>query len=222
MLRNQTLSAAAEDCLLRIHRTSERETAASTSSLARELGVTDSTVTAMVQKLVRLKFVYHPQKREIALTPAGVQLARRLIRRHRLIETYLHEFLGYSWDELHEEAERLEHVVSDHFVEAINERLGDPDADPHGDPIPDRKGHVVSRKLMRLSDAAAGMKGHIARVTNDRADSLIYLTRLGIKLGMRVDVLDNPMNDSVVRLHLLKKNITIGKQVAAEILIEML
>lgn len=198
----------------------ERETAASTSNLARELGVTDSTVTAMVQKLARLKFVYHPQKREIALTPAGVQLARRLIRRHRLIETYLHEFLGYSWHELHEEAERLEHAVSDRFIEVINERLGDPDADPHGDPIPDRKGHITSRKLMRLSEAVAGTKGRIARVTNDRADWLIYLTELGIKLGTRVDVLDIPTHDSVVHLHLLKKNVTIGKQVAAEILIE--
>jgi DtxR family transcriptional regulator, Mn-dependent transcriptional regulator len=220
-LNNRPLSTAAEDCLLRIQRMSELQTAASTSSLARELNVTDSTVTAMVQKLVRLKLVYHPQKREIGLTPSGIQLALRLIRRHRLIETYLHEFLGYSWHELHEEAERLEHAVSDHFIEAINERLGDPDSDPHGDPIPDRKGHIANRKLIRLSDAAAGAKGRIARVTNGRADLLIYLTELGIKLGAKVDVLDVPTHDSVVHLHVLKKNVTIGKSVAAEIFIDI-
>jgi DtxR family Mn-dependent transcriptional regulator len=199
---------------------SEREEVASTSSLARALGVTDSTVTAMVQKLVRLRLVQRPQKREIALTSAGGQIARRLIRRHRLIEAYLHEFLSYSWDELHDEAERLEHAVSDRFVEAISERLGHPSVDPHGDPIPDRKGHMTNRKLVRLSEAAAGTKGRVARVVGSRSDLLVYLTELGMKIGVALEVLEIPAQDNVVHLRLKKEHVTIGKQLAAEILIE--
>ena len=199
---------------------SERREAASTSGLARALGVTDSTVTAMVQKLARLRFIQRPQKREIALTAKGVQLARQLIRRHRLIEAYLHEFLGYSWEEVHDEAERLEHAVSERFVEAINERLGHPNVDPHGDPIPDRKGHVTNRKLVRLSEAAAGTKGRVARVVGSRADLLVYLAELGMIIGVPLEVLSIPAHDSVVHLRLKKEQVTIGKQIADEILIE--
>lgn len=206
--------------MLLVHRMSERQEAASTSGLARALHVTDSTVTAMVQKLSRLHLMQRPQKREIALTAKGEQLARQLIRRHRLIEAYLHEFLEYSWDEVHEEAERLEHAVSDRFVNAISERLGHPEFDPHGDPIPDRKGHVANRKLVRLSDAAAGTKGKVARVVGGHSDLLVYLTELGIKLGTPVEVLNVPAHDAVVHLHLRKGNVSIGKQVAGEILIE--
>ncbi len=215
------LSAAAEDCLLLVHRIGERREAASTSGLARGLRVTDSTITAMVQKLARLHLVARPQPREITLTAKGEQLARQLIRRHRLIEAYLHEFLGYSWDEVHEEAERLEHAVSDRFVEAISEKLGNPATDPHGDPIPDRKGHVANRKLVRLSDAAAGTKGRVARVVDTQPDLLVYLTELGMTLGATVQVLDVPAHDSVVHLHLRRGNVTIGKLVAGEIFLEI-
>ncbi len=215
------LSTAAEDCLLLVHRLAERREPASTSGLARGLGVTDSTVTAMVQKLARLHLVARPQPREIALTAKGDQLARRLIRRHRLIEAYLHEFLGYSWNEVHEEAERLEHAVSDKFVDAISEKLGHPATDPHGDPIPDRKGHVAARKLVRLSEAAAGTKGRVARVVDSQPELLVYLTELGMTLGATVQVLDVPAHDSVVHLHLRRGNVTIGKQVAREILLEL-
>ena len=219
-METQRLSPAAEDCLLLVHRMGERQEPASTSGLARALGVTDSTVTAMVQKLSRLHLMQRPQKREIALTTKGEQLARRLIRRHRLIEAYLHEFLGYSWDEVHEEAERLEHAVSERFVDAINERLGYPALDPHGDPIPDHKGHVANRKLVRLSEAAPGTKGRVARVVTGRADLLVYLTELGIKLGTAVEVLNIPAHDNVVHLRMKREQVTIGKQVAGEILIE--
>ncbi len=140
------LSAPAEDCLLLVHRMRERQEAASTSSLARGLGVTDSTVTAMVQKLARLKLLNHRSRKEISLTAAGQKLTRQLIRRHRLIETYLCSHLGYAWDEVHAEAERLEHVVSDRFIEAICDLLGHPEVDPHGDPIPDACGRGAAAR----------------------------------------------------------------------------
>ena len=215
------MSPAAEDCLLLVHRMRERQETASTSHLARALGVTDSTVTAMVQKLSGLHLLQRPEKRAVTLTAKGETLARQLIRRHRLIESYLHEFLGYAWEEVHAEAERLEHAVSERFVEAISERLGHPETDPHGGPIPDRQGHVTNRKLVRLSDAAAGTKGRVARVISEQTDLLVYLTELGMKLGAAVHVLDVPPHDHVTRVRLRRKEVTIGQQVAAQVLIEV-
>ena len=214
------LSSAAEDCLLLVLRLGERREAASTSGLARALGVTDSTVTAMVQKLARLRLMARPQPREITLTAKGEQLARQLIRRHRLIETYLHEYLGYSWDEVHEEAERLEHAVSERFVEIISEKLGNPITDPHGDPIPDRKGHVANRRLVRLSDASAGTKGRVARVVDRQPDLLVYLSELGLTLGALVQVLTVPAHDNVIHLRLRSGTVTIGREAAREIFLE--
>jgi DtxR family transcriptional regulator, Mn-dependent transcriptional regulator len=215
-----TLSAPAEDCLLLVHRMSERQEAASTSSLARGLGVTDSTVTAMVQKLARLKLLNHRSRKEISLTAAGYKLTRQLIRRHRLIETYLCSRLGYAWDEVHAEAERLEHVVSDRFIEAICDLLGHPEVDPHGDPIPDASGAERRRDLVNLAAAKVGQKGRVARVLNATPESLGYLASLGMKLGARVDVVEVPSHDDILHLKVEGRAVALGKTLAAQILLE--
>jgi DtxR family Mn-dependent transcriptional regulator len=213
------LSAAAEDCLLLVHRMQEREEAASTSRLSRALGVADSTVTAMVQKLSKLHLLRR-DKRLVALTVKGETLARQLIRRHRLIESYLHEFLGYNWEDVHAEAERLEHAVSPRFVEAISEQLGHPVFDPHGNPIPDAKGNVQSRRLARLSDVPAGTRGRVAQVLTESPDVLVYLSELGIELGSKVRVMAAPEHDTIVQLRLGKNDIVLGQQIASQVLIE--
>jgi DtxR family Mn-dependent transcriptional regulator len=177
-------------------------------------------MTVMVQKLVRFHLLRR-EKRDVLLTTKGETLARQLIRRHRLIESYLHQFLGYAWDEVHAEAERLEHAVSDRFVETISERLGHPNADPHGNPIPDAKGKIPERELARLSEVPTGTKGRIARVLSERPDVLAYLTELGIELGTPVKVLQVPVHDSIVHLRLRQREITLGSEIASQVLIDV-
>jgi DtxR family transcriptional regulator, Mn-dependent transcriptional regulator len=120
----------------------------------------------------------------------STKAALAVLRRHRLLETYLVEKLGYSWDEVHDEAEILEHVVSDKFVERIAEHLGDPRVDPHGDPIPTSEGEIVERETFLLSEAEAGTAGVIVRVNDTDPDLLRYLAEQRIGIGMRVEVVE--------------------------------
>lgn len=214
------LSSAAEDCLLYAYRLSERGEELSISALARGLSLTDSTVTAMIQKLARDQLVHHVPRREISLTDSGTALARDLIRRHRLIETFLYNRLGYTWDEVHVEAERIEHAVSRKFVEAIDRELGYPKFDPHGDPIPDALGQSTMRKLRKLSELRAGEYGKIARIVDGRPDALLYLTKLGIALGTDVEVTYAPAQDEIVHVSVEGVQRTLGAAVAANILVE--
>jgi len=216
------LSSAAEDCLLFAYRLSERGEELSISALARGLGVGDSTVTAMIQKLAKLKLFNHVPRREISLSATGAELARNLIRRHRLIETYLHQKLGYTWDEVHKEAESIEHAVSEKFVEAIDRELGYPQFDPHGDPIPSRTGVSESRKLKRLSDLRVGDHGKVARIVEGKPDALIYLTKLGLELGTDVEVTYAPDQDEIVHISVEGVQRTLGANVAGNILVEQL
>lgn len=214
------LSSAAEDCLLLSYRLSERGEELSISALARGLGVGDSTVTAMIQKLAKLELVNHVPRREINLSDTGAKLARSLIRRHRLIETYLHQKLGYSWDEVHVEAESIEHAVSEKFVEAIDRELGFPQFDPHGDPIPTNESSKDSRKLRRLSDMGVGDHGKVARIVEGKPDALLYLSKLGIGLGTDVEVTYAPMQDEIVHISVEGVQRTLGANVAGNILVE--
>lgn len=216
----KTLSPAAEDCLLFAYRIVEKGEELSISSLARGLGVGDSTVTAMIQKLAKQKLFHHVPRREISLSETGRELARGLIRRHRLIETYLFRKLGYSWDEVHREAESIEHAVSEKFVEAIDKELGFPKFDPHGDPIPSSQHGADSRKLRRLSDMHVGDHGKVARIIDGKPDALIYLTKLGLELGTDVEVTYAPTQDEIVHVSVEGVQRTLGANVAANILIE--
>lgn len=214
------LSIAAEDCLLYAYRLKERSEELSISALARGLGVGDSTVTAMIQKLAKQKLVNHVPRRDISLSETGAKLARQLIRRHRLIETYLCQKLGYTWDEVHDEAERIEHAVSDRFVEAIDRELGFPKFDPHGDPIPDQDGVSTTRTLRRLSDLTVGEHGKVARIIEGKPDALIYLSKLGLELGTDVEVTYAPDQDEIVHISVEGVQRTLGASVASNILVE--
>lgn len=215
------LSAPAEDCILLVHRLTERSEVVSTSALAHELGVTDSTVTAMVQKLAKLKLLNYRPRKAISLTRLGGALASRLIRRHRLIETYLCTELGYSWDEVHGEAESIEHSVSERFVEAISRKLGHPSFDPHGDPIPSADGVEIERALVPLVSLDVETPAVLARVYEKEPDILVYLAKLGLKPGARVRVVERPAHDSVVRLAVEDKLCMIGKPLARKLFVEL-
>jgi DtxR family transcriptional regulator, Mn-dependent transcriptional regulator len=220
-MHRKNLSSAAEDCLLLVHRMSERQEAPTTSTLARALGVTDSTVTAMIQKLAERNLLNYKQRKEISLTEEGGKLALQLIRRHRIIETYLWVNLGYSWGDIHEEAEQIEHVVSDRFIEALSERLGHPEVDPHGDPIPTRYGVQAPRSSQSpLSLKPQGYTGKLARVLDTRSESLAYLEGLGLYVGVPIKVLAAQTPDHVLHVRIGNRECVLGQPLASQLLME--
>jgi DtxR family Mn-dependent transcriptional regulator len=184
-------STSAEDYVKVIYDLQERGTGPVTiSGMAERLSVSNSSVSGMLRKLNELGFVEHQRYGNVSLTETGTKAALAVLRRHRLLETYLVAELGYSWDEVHDEAEILEHVVSDKFVDRIAAHLGNPVVDPHGDPIPTREGAIVERESVLLSEAEAGTSGVIVRVNDTDPELLRYLADIDIGIGMRVEVVE--------------------------------
>ena len=182
-------SAAIDDYLKTIyHHTEWQAVRITPSQLAAELGLAPSTVTEMVQKLTAQDLVSHRPYGPIALTDAGERRAAAIIRRHRLIETWLVREFGYSWDEVHDEAEVLEHTISDRLLEGISARLGHPRFDPHGDAIPDADGRVEREPFVRLDEARLGHTGRVLRVSDRDAALLRALETAGIDVGHTVTV----------------------------------
>lgn len=186
----EPLSRSVEDYLKAIYHLSEDGRAASTSQIAEALSLAPPSVSGMVKRLSELGLLTHEPYRGATLTAEGRHEAVRVIRRHRLIEAYLVGFLGYTWDNVHQEAERLEHAVSDELVERMAVALGHPTVDPHGDPIPDADGAVARPKLTPLADVLAGNNAEIRRVDTSDAERLRYLAGVGLVLGARVRVLE--------------------------------
>lgn len=161
-----------------------------TSSLAQQMHVSPASTSGMLHRLQELDLVSHQPYREISLTPRGTTLALGVLRRHRLIELYLVRELGYGWDQVHDEAEVLEHAVSERLLDRIAQKLGQPSRDPHGDPIPAADGTVAVSDHRQLSTLAVGSVGHISRVSDDDPELLRYLSRLHITLDDRIEVLE--------------------------------
>ncbi|WP_067964667.1 metal-dependent transcriptional regulator [Nocardiopsis trehalosi] len=197
---SQRPSTSVEDYVKVIYDLQERGSGPVTiSAMADRLSVSNSSVSGMLRKLGELGLVEHRRYGHVRLTETGDKAALAVLRRHRLLETYLVEALGYSWDEVHDEAEILEHVVSDRFVDRIADHLGDPVVDPHGDPIPTRDGEVVERDTRLLSEAADGTGGVIVRVNDSDPELLRYLAEQRIGIGMRVEVVERqPFGGSLV------------------------
>jgi DtxR family Mn-dependent transcriptional regulator len=162
----------------------------STNDLAERLGVTPGSASAMVKKLAELGLCDHTPYRGASLTPAGEKLALEVLRHHRLLETYLAEQLGVPWDRVHEEAEKLEHVLSDYLEERIAAKLGDPTHDPHGDPIPDASLAIVEGETLALADMQPGEAGQFIRVSDSDPEMLRYLKERDICIGDQLEVLD--------------------------------
>ncbi len=160
----------------------------STRDLAERLGVSPPSVSGMLARLHELGLVNHERYYGVTLTAAGTAEALRLVRRHRLIETLLVEHLGYTWDEIHEEAEILEHAVSDRFVERLDALLGHPTHDPHGDPIPTPEGELPQTPSLRLSRAGPGTRFRISRLLTQDPERLTELAGLGLRPGVIVGI----------------------------------
>ena len=189
-MKTSTPSSSIEDYVKVIYSFTEWQDKPITSSrLAQRLGVANSSVSEMVRKLKEQGLVDHKPYSAITLTEDGVRLALSMVRRHRLIETYLVQELGYSWDEVHDEAELLEHAVSDTFIERMAAKLGDPIRDPHGDPIPSADGSIMLPAAHRLSELDEGHTGRITRISDENPDLLRYLAAEEIDLDDDVEVI---------------------------------
>ncbi len=182
-------SAAIDDYLKTVYHHTEWQTAPITpSQLAAELGLAPSTVTEMVQKLAAQDLVAHRPYGPISLTDAGRLRAAAIIRRHRLIETWLVREFGYAWDEVHDEAEVLEHTISDRLLDGIDARLGHPRFDPHGDAIPDPAGDVEREPFVLLGEALVGHTGRVLRVSDRDPALLRSLQAAELDVGHTVTV----------------------------------
>ncbi|MBN1287568.1 MAG: metal-dependent transcriptional regulator [Anaerolineae bacterium] len=194
----------------------------STSALAEVLHISAPSVTDMAQRLGKAGLVDYRRHKGTLLTPLGKQEAIKIIRRHRLIESYLVEELGYEPYEVHEEAERMEHTASDRFVEAIAHKLGDPDFDPHGDPIPSADGSIQRRDLKPLADIPLNTPATVARYGTNEAALLRHILERGFDLETHVQVVAHDPLDGPVRVLIGREECIIGHKIAKLILVELL
>ncbi|HYW45588.1 MAG TPA: metal-dependent transcriptional regulator [Bryobacteraceae bacterium] len=169
------------------------------NALARHLGIRAASVTGMLQKLAAQKppFVKYEKRRGARLTAAGKMRALEVLRHHRLLERFLHDFLDYSWDEVHDEAERLEHFISERLEDRIAAKLGDPETDPHGHLIPERSGAFPAREEVLLSKWACGVPAVISSVSDRDPLALREMTRLGLKPGVAITLETGTRNASL-------------------------
>ncbi len=179
---------AIEDYLKTIFMLAEEESPVSTSRVAAARDVKPGSATGMIQRLARLGLVNYEKHYGVSLTPAGEKIALEVIRHHRLIELYLMEALGFSWDEVHEQADLLEHVISEKLEERIARALNHPRFDPHGDPIPSRDGRMVEVASQPLAAAPAGIQLRVTRIVDENSAMLRELAELGLVPGVRLVV----------------------------------
>lgn len=208
----ESLTRSVEDYLKAIYQLSPQGRPASTSDIAHLLSLSPPSVTGMVKRLSEHGLLEHVPYRGVQLTDEGRLAALRMVRRHRLIEAYLVEFLGYSWDTVHDEAERLEHAVSDTMVERMAIALGHPEVDPHGDPIPSADGSIHELACTPLSDIPVGETVEIHRVHESQPERLRYIAALGLRPGVQVTVLDRQPFDDLVTIEVSGEQHVIGRE----------
>ena len=184
------LSQAVEDYLKTIFGLAGSRESVQTGALAEALAVAPASVSGMVRRLADAGLVERAAYRGVRLTDRGRRAALRVIRRHRILETYLAQALGWDWDVVHEEAERLEHAASDQLIERMAEVLDDPRYDPHGAPIPTKEGEVEQQELVPMSEVAVGTLGEVRMVSDDDPKRLRYIGSLGFRVGARFEVLE--------------------------------
>src|SRR3954463_5395774 len=193
--------------------------AVATGQIASALGVLPGTVTSMLKTLDESNLATYTPYEGVRLTPSGRGLALRVLRRHRLIEQFLTQTLNLSWDEVHEEAEHMEHAVSDSLVDRIDDYLGHPATDPHGDPIPQADGTMAAAADRSLADCAAGERFHIARVVDQSPGFLRHLSQVGVAIGAHGWLVANESSLSEVKIKLGNGDKALEREVAAKLMV---
>lgn len=218
----EALSAAEQDYLKAIYKLQQETGRATTQALATRLGVKAASVTAMVKRLAEDEegaYLSHTPYQGVTLTARGEAVALEMLRHHRLIELYLAEHLGVPWDQVHAEAERLEHVISEDLEERIAAKLGQPTRDPHGDPIPSRGGALEAENDVPLSTLPAGASATVARVPDSEPALLQYLATLGLVPGAALSVEDVAPFGGVVTLRVGACTHAVGAEIARRVLV---
>ena len=213
-------SPAVEDYLKTIFHLSSDGGTAGTSAVAERLGVTAGSVTGMLKRLADQGFVEHVPYYGARLTDAGQERAIAIIRRHRILELFLVEVLGYAWDEVHVEAERLEHTASARLIDRMSEVLGRPESDPHGAPIPSPEGAYQERRYPSLAEVEAGERAVLRRVSDEDPAALRYLADLGLRPGAEIEVIDQAPFEGPVRIRVAGAEQVIGRRFAATLQVE--
>jgi len=217
----RTPSQAVEDYIKVIYKLQQEDERVSTTSIARVMGTSPASVTKMSKYLAEQNLLTHEPYYGVRLTPVGEKIALETIRHHRLIELYLFQALGYRWDEVDAEAERLEHHISEEFEERIDQMLGRPLTDPHGDPIPTRELVVAPLTGKRLDEVPLGEKMVVLRVSDSSSEALRSLTQLGISLGGQVEVLARARPEAPLTLAINGVECHMDRTLAARVFVEV-
>ena len=219
----KTMTRSTQDYLKRIYELTECGLPASTNDLARELDIKPASVTGMIQKLAAEKpaLVEYHKHQGATLTPTGKRVALEVIRHHRLLETWLVQTLGYSWDEVHEEAERLEHVISEDFERRIAAALGNPTRDPHGELIPTEDLKMPVDDTTPLSSLRPNQIAKILRVSAQDPELLRHLDSLGLTPGIQIEVTEYSSFDNNLTIKVGKTSNVLGLNVTTKIFVEV-
>ncbi len=225
MRETSVFTHAVEDYLKVIYELTSCGERAATTQIAERMGVAPASATGMVQKMAAASppLLVYQKHHGVELTPAGRQMALEIIRHHRLIETYLAQVLGYSWDQVHAEADRLEHVISEEFEARIALALGDPSHDPHGEPIPGPDLRLPAESPVRLAELRPGQQAIVQRVGDTRPEFLRYLEGIGLTPKAQVAVLDySPFDENLsVRIAGQAQPHVLGLRVTGQVFVEV-
>jgi DtxR family transcriptional regulator, Mn-dependent transcriptional regulator len=216
---DRVFSQAVEDYVKAVYKLQTEEEAVSTTALARKMGTSPAAATKMVKQLAVLHLIDHTPYYGFRLTDAGEKVALEIIRHHRLLEAYLHQALGYSWDQVDAEAEKLEHHISEEFEDRIDKLLDYPATDPHGDPIPTKEGFVAPARGKPLANSAPGERLVILRVRDSDPEVLRYLDRLGMRLEAVLEVEDAQPFNGPLTVKVGERVHSIGRELAGHVFV---
>ncbi len=192
----------------------------STSAIAENLGISKSSSTELVQELASAGFIDYHRYQGVRLTSKGTQKALQIIRSHRLWEVFLVDKLGFNWDEVHDLAEELEHIRSDYFIDRLDDFLGNPTEDPHGDPIPSKSGKLSKSSKIKLTELKVGERGILRRVTDDSESFLKYLDKYGIQMGVRMEVCSIEDYDRSIEVQINNQTHHVSEKIAEQLKLE--
>ncbi|MFQ5631104.1 MAG: metal-dependent transcriptional regulator [bacterium] len=212
---------AIEDYLKAIYKIDANGERTSTSAIAEKLGVAQASVTGMIKKLADMKLLEYSPYRGVRLTTAGQKIALETIRHHRLLELYLQEAMGYTWDKVHEEAEHLEHHISEEFEAKIDEMLGYPAYDPHGAPIPTKDGEIPPSEFKTLTTLAPGTKATIRRVSDNDPEKLRYLGKLRLYPATEISVMSREPFNGSTQIKVNDQTHSLSKELCDSIFVDM-
>ena len=220
ILCDKMIPSTVEDYLAMIYRVASEDQKSTTTIIADKMRVSRSTVTSMFKKLAESKLITHVLYRGVSLTPTGEKIALEIIRHHRLIELYLQNTMGVPWEKVHDEADKLEHILSEEIEDKIDKLLNNPTNDPHGAPIPTKDGYVSNDSFRRLSQAKKGENLVIKRVEEEDSKKLVYLANKGLYPNTELKVTNVEPFSGPITIEIDNSEIIIGNLIADSVFVD--